>query len=81
MHAAIKSAVKGLGVRDSVRVNHAGCMNQCGNGPMVVVYPEDIWYCGVDVRAALRIVREHVLGGAPVESCRYRARPGDNKRE
>ena len=81
VHAAIKSAVKTLGIKETVRVNHAGCMNQCGNGPMVVVYPEDVWYCRVDTRTALRIVREHICGGQPVESCRYRAKPGDNKRE
>ena len=81
VHSTIKHAVKGAGVKDTVRVNHAGCMNQCGNGPMVVVYPEDVWYSAVDIRGALRIVREHILGGQPVEEYRYRAKPGDNKRD
>ena len=81
VHSAIKRAVKGAGVKDTVRVNHAGCMNQCGSGPMVVVYPEDVWYAGVDVRGALRIVREHILCGQPVEGYRYHAKPGDNKRD
>ena len=81
VHATLKRAVKDAGLKRVVRVNHAGCMNQCGSGPMVVVYPEDVWYSGVDVRGALRIVREHILGGQPVEAYRYRARPGDNKRD
>lgn len=81
VHSAIKSAVKGFGLKGTVRVNHAGCMNQCGNGPMVVVYPDDVWYSCVDLRGALRIVREHVIGGHPVDAYRYRAKPGDNKRE
>jgi (2Fe-2S) ferredoxin len=46
---------------------------------MVVVYPEDTWYAGVDVDGALRIVREHLCGGVPVEDYRYVAPPGDNK--
>jgi (2Fe-2S) ferredoxin len=46
---------------------------------MVVVYPEDVWYCGVQVDDADEIVREHLIGGRPVERLRYRAAPGDNK--
>lgn len=79
VHSALKTAVKDSGLKATVRVNHAGCMNQCGHGPMVVVYPEDVWYCGVDVHGAQRIVREHLAGGRVVEAYRYKAPPGDNK--
>ena len=81
VHSAIKHAVKGAGVKDTVRVNHAGCMNQCGSGPMVVVYPQDVWYARVTEEAARRIAREHLANGRPVEACRYYAPPGDNKRD
>ena len=81
VHAVLKKGAKACGLRDTVRINHAGCMNQCGNGPMVVVYPEDVWYSRVDMRGALRILHEHIIGGRPVEAYRYRAKPGDNKRE
>lgn len=81
VHAQLKKAVKATNLGDSVRVNQAGCMNQCGNGPMVVVYPEDTWYCGVDARGVERIVKEHLLGGKAVEKYRYVAPPGDNKCE
>lgn len=79
VHAALKHSVKMAGLKATVRVNHAGCMNQCGHGPMVVVYPDDVWYAGVDVHGAERIVREHLVGGRVVEAYRYRAPPGDNK--
>ena len=79
VHAALKKAVAAAGLRTAVRVNHSGCMNQCGHGPMVVVYPEDVWYSHVDESGALRIVDEHVTGGKPVEDYRYLAPPGDNK--
>ena len=81
VHAALKKGVKEAGLRDVVRVNHAGCMNQCGHGPMVVVYPEDTWYAGVTERGAKRIVAEHLVRGRPVEALRYVAPPGDNKDE
>lgn len=79
VHAALKKGVAAAGLKGIVRVNHAGCMNQCGNGPMVVVYPEDVWYAHVDEAAARRIVDEHLVGGTPVDDCRYIAPPGDNK--
>ena len=31
-----------------VRVNTAGCMNRCEEGPVIVVYPEAVWYTYVD---------------------------------
>ena len=81
VHEALKKAVKELGLKRTVRINHAGCMNQCGHGPMVVVYPQDVWYARMTVEAARRIAREHLAGGRPVEACRYYAPPGDNKRD
>lgn len=79
VHAALRRSVAERGLKWTVRVNHAGCMNQCGHGPMVVVYPEDVWYAHVDEAGASRIVEEHVLGGVPVEEYRHVAPPGDNK--
>ena len=81
VHAALKSGVKAAGLKKTVRVNHAGCMNQCGHGPIVVVYPEDTWYAQVDVAGARRIVAEHLVRGRAVEKYRYHAPPGDNKDE
>jgi (2Fe-2S) ferredoxin len=51
----------------------------CTSGKMVVVYPDDARYAGVDHEGAVRILEEHVIGGHPVESLRYVAPPGDNK--
>ena len=80
VHAALKGGVKDAGLKGTVRVNHAGCMNQCGHGPMVVVYPDDVWYADVNVTGARQIVREHLVAGRTVERYRYHAPPGDNKR-
>ena len=79
VHRALKKLVSEAGIRSSVRVNHAGCMNQCGHGPMVVVYPDDVWYADVDEKGARRIVEQHLIGGDVVERYRYVAPPGDNK--
>ena len=79
VHPALKRQVAAAGLKGRVRVNHSGCMDQCGHGPMVVVYPEAVWYAGVRPEDVEEIVREHLAGGRPVERLRYRNRPGKNK--
>jgi cob(I)alamin adenosyltransferase len=44
-----------------------GCLGVCGGGPIVVVYPDGIWYHHVDAAALERIVNEHILDDRPVE--------------
>lgn len=72
VHAALKAGVKAAGLEGRVRVNHAGCFSQCGNGPMAVVYPDDVWYAALTPEDADEIVAEHLLAGRPVERLRYR---------
>lgn len=79
VHAILKKVVSAAGLRAGVRVNHSGCMNQCGHGPMVVVYPDDVWYAHVDAEGARRIAEEHLAGGRVVQEYLYVAPPGDNK--
>jgi (2Fe-2S) ferredoxin len=80
VHARLKDLVKEAGLKTTIRINNAGCMDQCGNGPMLVVYPENIWYCNVRLEDADAIFHEHLVGGRPVERLIYRpAKPGPNK--
>jgi len=71
VHAALKAAVRAAGLADRVRVNHAGCFSQCGNGPMVVVYPEGVWYASVTPADVGEILGSHLMGDEPVERLRY----------
>jgi (2Fe-2S) ferredoxin len=80
VHARLKSLVKQAGLAELVRVNHAGCFSQCGHGPMIVVYPDAVWYSGVSTADCEQIFRDHLVGGQPVERLRYRpGAPGGNK--
>jgi (2Fe-2S) ferredoxin len=71
VHARLKELVRAAGLSDRVRVNHAGCFSQCGNGPMVVVYPEAVWYAAVTPADAEAIVEDHLVNGRPVGRLRY----------
>ncbi|MGH7358203.1 MAG: (2Fe-2S) ferredoxin domain-containing protein [Candidatus Rokuibacteriota bacterium] len=68
----MRAEIAKAGLHGEIRINKAGCMSQCGNGPMIVVYPEDVWYAGVRAEDLPDIVRSHLIGGAPVERLRYR---------
>ncbi len=59
------------GLKDEVRINKAGCFSQCGHGPMLVVYPENVWYGGVQAGDLEDIFESHIVGGKPVERLRY----------
>ncbi len=63
-------AVK-AGKKTDVRINKAGCFSQCGHGPMMVFYPEDVWYAGVQESDLKEIFESHILDGKPVERLRY----------
>jgi (2Fe-2S) ferredoxin len=79
VHQTLKQAVAQRGLKATIRINKAGCFDQCGHGPMVVVYPENVWYADVNLERARRILEEHVVGGRPVQGLRYDAPPGPNK--
>ncbi len=67
---ALKAGVKEAGLGAEVRVNAAGCLDQCEHGVTVVVYPDAVWYGFVTVEDVEQIVREHIVGGRPVERLR-----------
>jgi (2Fe-2S) ferredoxin len=63
--AQVKAA--GLSGPGQVRVNKAGCLDRCGAGPVVVVYPEAVWYSYVDMADIDEIVTSHLKNGLVVE--------------
>ena len=43
------------------------CLGVCYGGPLLVVYPDGIWYHSVDETVLRRIVDEHLGEGRPVQ--------------
>lgn len=72
VHAAMKDLAKSRLGHVVVRVNRSGCLGQCGHGPVVAVYPDNVWYAGVRTEDAQAIVEEHLQGGRPVDRLLFR---------
>jgi (2Fe-2S) ferredoxin len=66
-----KKRVKELGI-EKTRVNSAGCLDRCELGPVIVIYPEGIWYRPTSEADIDRIISEHLQGGIPVEALRLK---------
>ena len=64
---ALKRALKEQDLGGRVLVTKVNCLDQCGRGPVMVVYPQGVWYGGVDEESAHRIVTEHLAEGRVVE--------------
>jgi (2Fe-2S) ferredoxin len=67
-----KERVKALDLngKGRVRINQAGCLDRCDEGPVLVVYPEAVWYTYVDQHDIDEIIDEHLVHGRVVKRLR-----------
>jgi (2Fe-2S) ferredoxin len=79
VHAAMKALAKERLGKHRVRINKSGCLGQCGHGPMVAVYPDNVWYTHVRVEDVPEVVESHLVNGVPLERLLFRGhRIGNN---
>lgn len=50
-----------------VMVTNTGCFGVCSKGPVMVVYPEGIWYGNVTLDNVEKIVEQHIENGKVVK--------------
>ncbi len=69
MRDHLKKQVKQLNMNGEgkCRINSAGCMDRCDEGPVLVVYPEGTWYTYVDEHDIDEILHEHLENGRIVK--------------
>lgn len=65
-----RTKAHGLTGKGGVRINNAGCLDRCSEGPVAVVYPEGVWYTYVDREDIDEILSEHLMQGRVVERLR-----------
>ena len=57
---------KDLAGAGKIRVNSSGCLDRCELGPVLVIYPEGVWYRPVNTADIDEIIESHLMGGTPV---------------
>lgn len=62
-HAKERIAALGLKGKGGIRINKAGCLGRCDDGPVAVVYPDNVWYTYVNREDIDEIIDEHLVHG------------------
>ena len=77
----LKRLVRELGLEDPARPGgivlrtKADCLRICSEGPILLLWPEGIVYGAATPERVERIVRQHVVGGVPIEAWILRRQP------
>jgi len=68
LRAYAKAKIKQMGLsgRGQVRMNTAGCLDRCGQGPVMVVYPDETWYSYQNEADIDEIIEQHIVKGNKV---------------
>ncbi len=70
MRDYVKDKVKTLGLDlegNRIRINSAACLGRCDEGPVLVVYPEGVWYTYIDESDLDELIESHLKNGRAVE--------------
>ena len=73
--AFFRNRLKDAGLYEGPRhvlAARTGCLYPCNLGPVMVVYPEGIWYCGLDESVLSQIIEQHFQQGEPVSAHAFR---------
>jgi (2Fe-2S) ferredoxin len=62
-----KKKLKERNLPVKLRAQKAGCLDVCDYGQTVVVYPEGVFYIGVEVKDVAEIIEEHIVNNRPVK--------------
>jgi NADH:ubiquinone oxidoreductase subunit F (NADH-binding)/(2Fe-2S) ferredoxin/NAD-dependent dihydropyrimidine dehydrogenase PreA subunit len=68
---ALEGEILKRGLAGEIQVIRTGCQGFCAAGPIVIVQPDGVFYCGVLAKDAAFLVEEHFLKGRPVKRLMY----------
>jgi (2Fe-2S) ferredoxin len=60
---AFKKQWESSGSDQKIRIQRAGCLDFCGKGPTLVVYPEGVFYGNVQLEDVKEITESHLVRG------------------
>jgi len=64
---ALKSELVSVGYDQEIKVVKTGCFGFCGQGPIIKVHPDNVFYVKVMPEDAKEIVNEHIVKGRTIE--------------
>ena len=64
--ARFMEEIEERGIGDTIFLTNTGCFGICEKGPIVVVYPDNVWYGSVTPDDVPEILDEHIEGGTAV---------------
>ena len=64
-----KRKLKKLGLHEpgGVRTSTSGCMGRCDEGPVLVIYPDNIWYTYQSSQDVEEIIEQHIINNSIVD--------------
>lgn len=68
---ALETEIEKRGLKNEIMVIATGCQGFCGEGPIVIVQPDGVLYCKVNVNDVPQLVEEHLLKGRPYKKKLY----------
>ena len=67
LQTTLQKALEEKGLQDEIRIVETGCFGLCALGPIMIIYPEGVFYSNVKVDDIPEIVEEHLLKGRIVQ--------------
>jgi NADH:ubiquinone oxidoreductase subunit F (NADH-binding)/(2Fe-2S) ferredoxin/NAD-dependent dihydropyrimidine dehydrogenase PreA subunit len=67
----LKAELKSHGYDNEIKVVKTGCFGFCGQGPIVKIHPDNVFYVKVTPEDAKEIIEEHIIKGRRVERLLY----------
>lgn len=69
---ALKAELEKRGLADEIKIVLTGCNGFCAEGPVMLVYPDEIFYQKLTVEEIPKLVEEHFLKGRPYEKLMFK---------
>lgn len=69
--ANFQALIQGHGLSDTIQATISGCFGFCEQGPIVKIYPDDVFYVQVKPDDASEIFEKHILDNQRVERLLY----------
>lgn len=65
--AALKHELKEEGLHKHVHITKTHCNHECKRSPVVMVYPDGVWYESMTPKLAKKLVKKHIRKGKPLK--------------